>query len=695
MLEVGRVIGGYRIDAVLGQGSVGTVYEATQIAVGRRVALKVLASAGRDDRFRERFQREMRAARCLDHPNVVPIYDVGEVDHQLFVATRMVRGRTLRELIAAGEVDPARALRLLTPIADAIDAAHAIGLLHRDIKPENIIVAPEDHPFLVDFGLVRPLVDTGLTPTGGSVGAIGYVAPELIQGEPGPSSDIYALGAVLFETLTGVVPFRRDTASEVLFAHVHDRPPRVSDRRPELPAMLDDVIASALAKEPMDRPESAATLMEYAEWALGRTAARPAQRIRSPEQSPRRPARRAASDDDELRSLLEDGARAGVVLEHVDSSSRVVRPQTSASVAATGAPVRRVPVPPPASLPTTERRAGRLVVDLDDDVVSQARAETRYERDYEPARRGRTNMAVLAALAGAAAAVAAVVKWWPFFTVEVTLRPARDTVDCSVFAPPCAVAGERIMIQLFAHVPLEADAARDLASEFDRSAARRAVRGLETSVLRGTSLTFRLTMDGAQVEEPAQSLVWEGRTAAVQFSAVVGDGGERALVGSVAVTQASVPVGHIKFTLEILPPPAAPGAASVPVGDDAIRYRSAFLSYARQDDRHVLRGAQLLRSLDIDCFQDVRDIEPGEDWARRVYAEIERRDLFVLFWSRAARESEWVRLEALHAVECRSSTSPDRPEIKPIILERPPSAPWPELAHLHFDDPLVYFVDVE
>ena len=166
------------------------------------------------------------------------------------------------------------------------------------------------------------------------------------------------------------------------------------------------------------------------------------------------------------------------------------------------------------------------------------------------------------------------------------------------------------------------------------------------------------------------------------------------LIATVSVTQDSIPIGHVKFKLEVLTAAGAgeAPAAAVPVGDGASRYRSAFLSYASEDRAAVIRGAQMLRSVGITFFQDVVDLDPGERWEQRLYAEIERNDLFLLFWSRAAHDSEWVRREARFALDCAGDDL-ERPEIKPIILERPPSAPWPELAHLHFNDALAYFVD--
>ena len=210
----------------------------------------------------------------------------------------------------------ARAVRLLTPVADALDTAHAAGLTHRDIKPQNILVGAGDHPYLADFGLTRSATDAGLTRTGQFVGTIDYVSPEQIRGEQATAaSDIYALTAVLYESLCGVVPYPQPSDHAVLFSHLSDPPPRVTDRRPELPAELDDVVARGLAKDPGERQTSGSELVEQAERAIttgerpvttriaapataaGSAAARPAARRGravggSP--SPSRPRRRSA-----------------------------------------------------------------------------------------------------------------------------------------------------------------------------------------------------------------------------------------------------------------------------------------------------------------------------------------------------------------------------------------------------------------
>jgi hypothetical protein len=286
------------------------------------------------------------------------------------------------------------------------------------------------------------------------------------------------------------------------------------------------------------------------------------------------------TSDGTLLSLLRGGARAGVVLQHVTG-------EPGARGASRATAIEAPPSPPP-----SPPRRDRLTIELDPDPEPPPAVATRSpaSRSSRSVRGGRRLAYALAGLAGCAAAIAAGARWLGLFTLEVELDEDPDVVDCTVFAPPGAAPGDDILIQLFAHLPLRGADVRALAAEFDPAATRRAVRGLETEVARGTTLTFQLTMPGARVEEAVQSLVWRGRTTAVQFSAVVEEGGQPSLVGTVAVLQASVPIAHVKFTLAVRERRAPTEAACVPVGHDASRYRSAFLSYARQDDRHVLRS---------------------------------------------------------------------------------------------------------
>lgn len=266
MLDQGTIVAGYRIDGVLGVGGMAVVYRATQLSLNRPAAMKVITSEASDDPFfRERFRREGQLQAAIDHPHIVTVYEAGESEHGLFLAMRVVRGPTLKDLILSGQLDPARAVDLLTQVAEALDAAHEVGLIHRDVKPQNILIGAHDHAYLADFGLTKAPGGAGLTEEGQFLGTIDYVSPEQARGGNATHcSDIYALTGVLCECLTGEVPFPRPSEPAVLYAHMSDPPPRVSERRPDLPAALDDVIARGMAKDPDDRPGSATELMQDA-----------------------------------------------------------------------------------------------------------------------------------------------------------------------------------------------------------------------------------------------------------------------------------------------------------------------------------------------------------------------------------------------------------------------------------------------
>jgi hypothetical protein len=232
--------------------------------------VKVIAPAfADDDAFRRRFIAESRTAASLDHPNVIPIYRAGEEDGVLFQVMRFVDGSDLRTVLAeSGPLDAQRAVRIVGQVAAALDAAHAGGLVHRDVKPANILLGARDHVYLTDFGLSKR-TGTDDTRTAQLVGTVNYVAPEQIRGQDlDARTDVYALGAVLFQTLTGRVPFAADSDEAKMWAHLSEPPPRASASRPELPRALDDVIAKAMAKDRAQRFDSAGGLAEAAVAAL-------------------------------------------------------------------------------------------------------------------------------------------------------------------------------------------------------------------------------------------------------------------------------------------------------------------------------------------------------------------------------------------------------------------------------------------
>ena len=271
MLESGTIVAGYRIDGVLGQGAMGIVYRATQLSLNREIALKLVAAEfGDDPGFRARFRREGQLQAGLDHQHIVPVYEAGETEQGLFLAMRLIDGPTLKDLILEHQLDPRRSLRILAQVAEALDAAHGAGLIHRDIKPQNILIERGDRVYLADFGLIKGPDEAGrLTGTGQFIGTIDYVAPEQIQGELATAaSDCYALTGVLYECLTGEVPFPRPTEAAVLHAHMVQPRPRVTEQRPDLPEAIDGVIATGMARDPAERPASARELMREAVQAL-------------------------------------------------------------------------------------------------------------------------------------------------------------------------------------------------------------------------------------------------------------------------------------------------------------------------------------------------------------------------------------------------------------------------------------------
>ncbi len=266
--RIGTEIAGYRVESLLGRGGMSVVYLAEHVRLGRRVALKLLAPMLSDDEtYRDRFQRESRRAAELDHPNVVPIFDAGEVDGQLFIAMRYIEGCDLKTLIRReGQLGMGRTLFILEQAADGLDAAHERNLIHRDVKPGNILIAePSEQVYLTDFGVVKHTASKGLTRTGFFIGTVDYAAPEQIEGLPVDArTDVYALGCVLYECLVGKAPFDRDAEINVMHAHLIDAPPLLTASRPDLPKALNRVLASALAKSKDDRYDTCGQLIEAA-----------------------------------------------------------------------------------------------------------------------------------------------------------------------------------------------------------------------------------------------------------------------------------------------------------------------------------------------------------------------------------------------------------------------------------------------
>ena len=272
-LPLGTVFAGCRVEEVIGQGDMGVVYRAEELALQREVALKLIRpDQSEDARLRERFRRESQVAASVDHPNVIPIFEAGEEDGVLFITMRLVVGTDLRALISEeGPVDPQRVARIVRAVGAALDAAHKRGLVHRDVKPANVLLARGDHVYLSDFGLAKQATAAGgLTRQGSVIARAEYVAPEQItEDRVDARTDVYALGCLLFEALTGEAPFAGEKAGGAIMAHVEAPPPSAVALVPGLPRAFDDVVSRAMSKNPDERYPSAGELGEAALVAAG------------------------------------------------------------------------------------------------------------------------------------------------------------------------------------------------------------------------------------------------------------------------------------------------------------------------------------------------------------------------------------------------------------------------------------------
>jgi predicted ATPase len=272
-LAEGAELAGYRVTGLLGRGGMGFVYEAEHLLLRRKAALKMLApELGGGSDFRERFIRESQTVASIDHPNIIPIYDAGDVDGLVYIAMRYVQGPDLERLIDQGGTRNAvEALAILEQAAGALDAAHAHEIVHRDVKPANVMIEDgSGRIYLMDFGIAKQSGTPGLTQAGVFVGTVDYAAPEQIESkETTAAADVYAFGGVLYQALTGKKPYERETDVAVMFAHIMEPPPKVTAVRPDLPEALDAVIARAMAKAPAERFATCREMVDAARTALG------------------------------------------------------------------------------------------------------------------------------------------------------------------------------------------------------------------------------------------------------------------------------------------------------------------------------------------------------------------------------------------------------------------------------------------
>ncbi len=270
--EPRTLAGRYRLDEVVGRGGMSTVYRGTDLSLDRVVAVKVALDplVEQSPIYLARFTREAQSTAALSHPGVVTVYDAGADGPTRFIVMELVPGRSLADILRdEGPLEPARAARIAAQVADALSAAHAAGIVHRDIKPGNVMVTPDGQVKVLDFGIARALDSQSLTQTATVLGTSAYMAPEQALGQPADArSDIYSLGCVLYEMLTGEPPFTADVSAAVLHQHVRVAPKPARERNPAIPPALDELVMQMLAKSPDDRPQTAADVRDRLDQAL-------------------------------------------------------------------------------------------------------------------------------------------------------------------------------------------------------------------------------------------------------------------------------------------------------------------------------------------------------------------------------------------------------------------------------------------
>lgn len=637
------LIGRYQLRGLLGRGAWAEVYLAWDPLLGRELALKVLLpETAAEAAVRRHLAAEVALLAALDHPNLVTMYDADLESARPFFTMKLLDGGSSADLITGSRRPPLdRVAVVIAGVAAALDYLHSIGRTHGDIKATNVLFDHRGHVLVIDCGLSRPFGAHASTPGEVVAGTPAYMAPELLRGElVGGAADIYALGTLAYTLLAGRTPFTGDTP-EVLYAQANRPVPPLHTLRPGLPDAVLNAVGWSMAKEPWRRPARAGMLAEALLAASGSfhqsvAAPPPTQAPPMPPIGTPPPPFGPAWASPQSASAVHPDAHASMIIEVSPTDSMLAR-----------APVGAAPSPAGPPLPP----------DAEQTIAGETVPPSQPADDDAP-------------------------------TGGIQL-------DSTVFAPSAVAPGESFLVQVFAHQPDQADAVLALAREFDADAVRRGFTSLSSMIVVGQRLMFSLTLPGLVIDNPVQFLVWMGRPQSVQFGVTVPEEyRHRSVIGTVTISLESVPIGHVKFKVAVRTDGESDESTSVqPVAGGLHRYRKAFISYASFDRSEVLKRVQMLARMEIEYFQDVLALEPGERWERSLYRHIDECDLFLLFWSNAAKASPWVIREVRYAVSRKRGDDDAPPEILPVIIEGPPVVPPPEeLAHLHFDDRLLYFM---
>lgn len=709
----------YRLEKRIGRDAFGPVYLALdENLITRRVAIKTFRpDVLSDENANEgetiaRFEREARTASSLQHPNAIGVTDFGQSEQGVFfLVTEYVEGETLDRLLRReGRLSVRRATWLLRQLCEAVEAAHAEGILHSALTPTNIwLVKSKRKDVLVDesefvkvgnFGLTRMISQRSDDDSEAHIiGSPEYLAPEQIQVGMvvDERADLYALGTIAYQMLTGSLPFTGDVLKIVTGKLTGEALP-LSALAPEIPANVEKSVMQALAKDPADRPRNVAAWLAQFEAAV-------------------------------VSSHPEKGNTGGLMLGAASKrfDTRVDGPPShgssfgSPAVGSSGAPAMAAP----ASVIVTCRKcgahfgAGHRFCGRCGNPLSQS------PRDREEVNTGelahpeleRPSTIVAREPIGAPAPEIEEILADPLFqragnTAREILKginpslgvgsrseaefATSDVVRCSVFAPSYAKQGQQFLLQVFAHLADQTTEAQMLATEFDEKTQRRGLRTLDEKIERGAKLTFQLVIPGLIIAEDVQSLIWRAlpEPESVQFRVQVPrDQLTEPIVGRIIISRDTVPIGHITFKLSIVAHDFASADAPTRQERDWVPYKKAFISYASADRKEVLKRVQMLDLEGIKFFQDALQMEPGQRWEQRLYREIDQCDVFYLFWSTAAKQSKWVMQEVHYALERKGNSESAPPAIVPVIIEGPPPVPPPpELAHLHFNHYIIYFM---
>jgi serine/threonine protein kinase len=690
----------YRIIQVLEQRDLGTTYlaEDTQNPLNQRCVIQQFLAVRSNEVSKEWIETQAYQAikiwENLKRANaLIPeLYTYFEDNGTLYLVYEWVDGISLKENVQIeGVWNQVKVYRFLKKLLPTLCSIHDQKLLHRNLTSDNIRLRRSNgEPVLLNFNsflstsTIASVYEFGDRTRVTAVATSGFMPPEQERGKPVYASDVYSLGFIAIYLLTGKLPhkFQEDPHTGEVFWY-HDVPDLNSD--------FTSILRTATALRGHDRYQTAADFLQALEQ-IPESSLSPSDSdidFNDPEFWEERLSvdPDAIDDDDQStsnivsRPSLHSASSNDTTNDNSDSNIYSINLPELTSLPSPPLPPPSPPLPPPSPplpppSPPLPPYGPTINTQRPTPQPNPTIQSTKVLLPSEPlvTRVKRQIQGFFRALAG----------FWK----------KSDPVDCTVFSPATVSPGITFAVQVFTHRPEQTDVAKAIATDIDPNATRRGFKSLEINVKRGSRLTLCLHIPGLDIDNPVEYLVWNGRAASVLFGVTVpAEASLGNYIGTLMVSHNQIPIGHVKFMVEVSAGTQSPQAVQ-PLGDVARRYHKAFISYASKDRTEVLKRVQMLAQMKIDYFQDVLHLEPGDRWEKELYRHIDTSDLFLLFWSSSAKESRWVMKEVQYAIARKRGNELAAPEIIPVIIEGPPPvAPPPELAHLHFNDHLIYFMD--